>query len=254
MNSKCVAHARKESPTLRSAHSEHVQATSLASTVDKGWLHSQVAAAAGAILLLLAAALLLLSGCASNPGSSTTAPTASNPATEPVSKAQVGDAVQFGGYQWRVLAKEDGKALLITEYAIDARAYNEESAFVTWENCTLRHYLNGEFYNSFDGNQKKAIAETDNANDTNPDYSTPGGNETTGKVFCLSFEEASKYFSSDGDRSAKFNGAVNPWWLRSPGFNGEYAAYISDDGHADPWGFFVDNTYRGVSPALWVNH
>ena len=123
----------------------------------------------------------------------------------------------LGDDQWRVLAKEGGKALLITEDAIGTRAYNKECVDVAWENCTLRSYLNDEFYNGFDDNQKRAIAETKNSTSDNPEHGTPGGGETTDKVFCLSIEEADEYLSSDDDRVVRCNGDACPWWLRSPG-------------------------------------
>lgn len=157
--------------------SESFNAASPAGTAEKKLPGLSVAVAASAIALLLAAALFALPGCATT-----------NPDTDPVNKAQVGDVVQFGDYQWRVLAKEGGKALLITEDAIGTRAYNKECVDVAWENCTLRSYLNGEFYNGFDDNQKRAIAETKNSISDNPEHGTPGGGETTDKVFCLSIE------------------------------------------------------------------
>lgn len=222
--------------------SESFNAASPAGTAEKKLLGLSAAVAASAIVPLLAAALFALPGCATT-----------NPDTDPVNKAQVGDVVQFGDDQWRVLAKEGGKALLITEDAIGTRAYNKECADVTWENCTLRSYLNDEFYNGFDDNQKRAIAETKNSISDNPEYGTPGGGETTDKVFCLSIEEADEYFSSDDDRVARCNGDACPWWLRSPGSGAEYVAYVYDGGHVDTYGFYVDNAYRGVRPAVWVD-
>lgn len=151
-----------------------------------------------------------------------------------------------------MLVKEGGKALLIADDVIETRAYNEESADVTWESCALRSYLNGDFLNGFDDNQKRAIAEVKNSNPDNPEHGAPGGNGTTDKVFCLSIEEANKCFSSDADRIAKYGGKSSLWWLRSPGHSAEYAAYVTDDGDVDQWGFYVDNAYQGVRPAVWV--
>ncbi|MBQ1413030.1 MAG: hypothetical protein IIY93_07560, partial [Clostridia bacterium] len=69
---------------------------------------------------------------------------------------QVGGKVPFGQYPqvakgemqplvWRVLAVENGRALLITDKLIDCVKYNEKWIGATWETCTLRKWMNEEF-------------------------------------------------------------------------------------------------------------
>jgi hypothetical protein len=41
------------------------------------------------------------------------------------------ETINFGGYDWRVLDVQDGKALIITDKVIDNRTYNEEYKDVT---------------------------------------------------------------------------------------------------------------------------
>ena len=48
---------------------------------------------------------------------------------------------------WRVLAVKNGKALVISEKLLDYVRYNEIGASVTWENCTLRQWMNNDFLN-----------------------------------------------------------------------------------------------------------
>ena len=71
---------------------------------------------------------------------------------------EVGDTIEFGEYEqdnksdkepieWNVLDIQDNKALIISKYGLDAKKYNEEYQSVTWENCTLRKWLNEDFYN-----------------------------------------------------------------------------------------------------------
>jgi len=67
---------------------------------------------------------------------------------------KVGDIVEFGDYQqdpdrtekesiqWRVFDIDGNNALLVSEYGLDAKPYNSENTDVTWENCTLRAWLN----------------------------------------------------------------------------------------------------------------
>ena len=55
---------------------------------------------------------------------------------------------EYGGEQitWRVLTAEDGKVLLITEKLIECKQYNTTRVAVTWETCTLRKWMNNDFF------------------------------------------------------------------------------------------------------------
>ena len=109
----------------------------------------------------------------------------------------LGTTVRFGTYpqekneeivpiEWRVLTVNDKKALLISEYALDCKQYNTSVAGVTWENCSLRKWLNGTFLNNaFSAEEQAQIQNTTVSADKNPKYSTNPGNATTDKVFLL---------------------------------------------------------------------
>ena len=72
----------------------------------------------------------------------------------------VGDIIEFGSYPYeadgtektikgQILKKyNDGTALVISKYALDALRYNETSINITWEKSTIRKWLNNDFYNS----------------------------------------------------------------------------------------------------------
>ena len=197
----------------------------------------------------------------------------------------VGSIMSFADIDWRVLAVEGNKALLISENILEKRPYNErshnershitEDTDVTWETCTLRKYLNEEFYDSL-GINKSKIAETKNTNPDNQWYETNGGNATTDKIFLLSLDEAVKYFGDSGQlanppedkywivdeydsaRIAKDKNGKSSWWLRSPGIDdycdcGGFAPYVSIDGYVSVHGNEVYSGNIGVRPALWLN-
>ena len=170
--------------------------------------------------------------------------------------AKVGDVIEFGDWNWRVLDVQDGKLLIITENSIEQRPYNVEQKEVTWETCTLRKYLNGEFYAKFSKEEQGRIAETKISNPNNPEHGANGGNDTTDKIFLLSIEEARKYFSSDSARIAKYNNATWYWWLRSPGHDSLTAASVDYDGNVYVYGDAVHDIksgpYGGVRPALFL--
>ena len=184
----------------------------------------------------------------------------------------VGEKIDFGGYEWRVLDVRDGRALLLSEYVIESRRYHERNEAITWENSTLRRYLNNEFYNSFTAEERRRIAETRLRNANNQWYGTNGGNDTTDRIFLLSLEEVVQYFGDSGQLrnrpgnsyyiddqynnariAVELNGNAHWWWLRSPGSNTYNAALVSDGGFVDVDGFLVSSVRGGVRPALWLN-
>jgi len=56
-----------------------------------------------------------------------------------------GGKIHFGAYDWYVLDKQDGNALLITEKVIEKRPYHHAECEITWETCDMRAYLNSDF-------------------------------------------------------------------------------------------------------------
>ena len=200
--------------------------------------------------------------------------------TEKLKVAEVGDIVFFGAYEqdnntsngkedieWLVLEVKDGKALVISKYALDCKQYNTSGTDVTWETSTLRKWLNNDFINkAFSADEKAMIPTVTVSADKNPVYGTNPGNATQDQVFLLSITEANQYFSSDSARQceptdyAVANGVyVNSysvncwWWLRSPGYYQFSAAYVYYDGDVDEYGDLVSDVYFAVRPALWID-
>ena len=197
---------------------------------------------------------------------------------------KVGGRLQFGQYPqgangevqpliWRVLTVESGRALLITEDLIDAVPYNEKYKDVTWETCTLRKWMNDEFLiKAFGSKEPSRVLQTLNQNPENPGFGTKGGNVTRDRVFALSIEEATRYFSNDNDRMAaptayaikrgayasndyslKNGRKTGWWWLRSPGSLSSYAAIVISGGNISQNGSYVNLDIVAVRPAFWLN-
>ena len=179
---------------------------------------------------------------------------------EPVVRAVKEGAVRgdFGPYTWRVLAIEGDMALLITQDVVEQKAYHEINEAVTWENATLRQYLNDTFYDQFSDMEKSVILRTevvskDNTGQNNwYSWSVAGGNEVGDYIFLLSLEEVEQYFEDHDDRMAKYIEDGTWWWLRSPGHYDGYAAYVLGGGWVSDRIFSVD-TPGGVRPALYLN-
>lgn len=178
----------------------------------------------------------------------------------PFKGCQVGDVVEFGSYEqdgdtsngkepieWRVLAVEGNRAYVVSQKALDTRAFNEdEDDGNDWNSSDLKKWLETDFASqAFTGDEMKVIS---------------------GAPTLLSVDEANKYFMSDGDRICKptqqavNNGAFKReddgacvWWLRSPGVYSYCAALADADGYVASFGVGVCLTNVAVRPALWVN-
>jgi len=174
--------------------------------------------------------------------------------------AQVGDKVTLGNIDWYVLAVESGKALLLSEKVLETRAYHSSNIEITWEDCDLRAYLNGSFYdNNFSDQEKKKIIETDLLNED-----TSGNIGTKDKVFLLSKDEVAYYMGDtahvnmkNAKQAVDLNLKASWWWLRSPvyyfsNYDYYYAAYVYSDGVFN-YDYGVYNDSGGVRPALWLN-
>ena len=182
-----------------------------------------------------------------------------------------GDVVTFGNYhdekiEWIVLAKQFEEALIVSKQSLDCKQYNVIDESVTWETCSLRRWLNEKFIvEAFSSAEQEVIVASTISNPDNSQSGIIGGKDTFDKVFILSIAEANTYFDSTKARQslptayAKAQGAYegkcggkSPWWLRSPGDDSYFAAYINDDGHLRDAGNFVSKERITVRPALWI--
>ena len=191
-----------------------------------------------------------------------------------------GDVVTFGRYprgsgaaepiEWTVLDVRDGKALLISRELLDAKWYNSDYDGVTWEQSSLRAWLNDVFLNTaFTKEERGAIALTDvdnsDAQGNSTFTSSHGGNDTRDYVFLLSRYEAFElYFAEDADRiclptdyavadgaSASWKEHSWWWWLRSPGHSQSSVDVVTCAGAERTVN--VDHGFGGVRPCLWAD-
>ena len=184
--------------------------------------------------------------------------------------------------KWRVLNVNGSTMFVVADKGLDCKDYNEEYTSVTWENCTLRSWLNNDFYGTaFSSGEQGAVVAQTVVNEDNPDYNTEGGNDTTDKVYLLSLSEvmnpdygfcedystrsvsrrvkASDYAYA---RGAWVNAWVNAddyvgsclWWLRSPGSGSSTnnAAFIRYD-YVERYGYYVNYDRDACVPALHIN-
>lgn len=184
------------------------------------------------------------------------------------SKVTVGDTIVFGSYElddnatngkegieWLVLAKEDDTILVISRYGVDWQKYNGEETSTSWEKCTLRSWLNHDFfYSAFSEKEQTIILTTTVSADENPEYNVNPGSDTQDKMFLLSILETDKYFNSNRERTCRFIAQdAWFWWLRSPGETLDNAAKVDRDGSINKEGAQVNIVNILVRPAMWID-
>ena len=181
--------------------------------------------------------------------------------------------------KWRVLQNDGSTLFVLADKGLDCKSYNEKYTSITWENCTLRDWLNSFFYNmAFSDEEKRAVVEKTLINDDNPKYGSDGGNKTNDKIYLLSLGEITESaygfcndFNTDSvsrrvqaSDYAHIRGAgVNSgeyagncwWWLRSPGFGSGSATYVIGAGYVSTEGDDVCDSLDAdaVVPALHIN-
>lgn len=197
--------------------------------------------------------------------------------------------------EWILLERDEKnkKALLISKYVIENKCYNDYMENeLTWENSSLRNFLNTTFFNmTFSNNEKEIIVETENNNNCHiydPPMASSYGSEyeksVKDKIFILGYEEIEKYFNEDfalfddmecttqsfltkyadnvKNNGIKINGieeekkeyAPCDYWLRDIGRAAEFASICSSDGYGFTNGFLVNKHNIGVRPAMWVKY
>lgn len=198
---------------------------------------------------------------------------------ENASNYEIGDIVTYGGYEqdgfysngeetieWIVIARDrDNHALLLSRYCLDALPYNEDGGDVTWEDSSIRAWLNGEFLESaFGGDPNGFICTAENKN-RNGRSGTDGGENTTDRIFLLDVGDVTRYLPKESSRRApvteyaKEQGAEYDkngngwWWLRTPGKTQDMAAGVHTAGGVNYDGRDVDRTDLCIRPALWLD-
>lgn len=141
--------------------------------------------------------------------------------------------------EWRVLKEEDGEAMLLSRYALDTQPFNQgRGNNIHWPECTLRAWLNDEFYNAAFNEEEQALIILK----TIENYKEV---DTQDKVFLLDNNEAKRLFANHADRqtsptayakskgcymSKKYIGNVH-WWLRSFSWeSSRRASYVAASG------------------------
>lgn len=186
---------------------------------------------------------------------------------ETIASAHTGDVITMGQYggkamKWNVVGEDDDMMLLLNTEVLLDKAYNDKPGsqnekdenyhFNEWINCSLRAWLNGEFYSaSFNDEEKALICKT--AVPSAERDESKGVGYTADYVFILSEDEFSTAKTANGSTYATIaHDHKAGVWFRGSSSYGTLARLIG------PLQGLKDVTTReinkpaGVLPALWV--
>lgn len=170
--------------------------------------------------------------------------------------AQVGDQVEFGFYrdhisgrygnEWQVLAREDDRLLLVTNATVGMREFNSSEDDISWQNSTLRAWLNDEFLeDAFTESQRNLVQNTD--------VTCDDGSTVQDCCFILSVDEARSLFEETQDDEINHDrSTTDNWWLRSSSTDNEHKDICWMNGSLFLDGYTPTSTC-GVRVAIWVD-
>lgn len=180
-----------------------------------------------------------------------------------ISSVQVGNTLEFGTYeqdgdisngaeaiQWKAISVEEGKVTLLSEYNLECKKYNDVWENISWEDCSLRTWLNNDFYNNaFSISEKKAIVAHPDTNDL---VSILSADEwrSCGTLGISGGTPNTEYAIGQG----VFNDSGTGWsWLRDEGIDKDHAQEIDCTGSVNTYGSFVDCDNDGVRPVIIIS-
>ncbi len=172
--------------------------------------------------------------------------------------------VNIDGTEFYVLAKESGRAMLMTKDVQEEKAFDADSP--RWQDSDMRTYLNGTWLNSKPTLQQYAVSTTIK---TRSSYNGSNFDTTNDKVFLLSEADVfgtqnssaaqaddytykgGKINAPGGSWVANYQNSSHWYWLRSPRLSAYSVAGVYSGGGLN-YSYYND-TSGGVRPVLWIN-
>lgn len=169
--------------------------------------------------------------------------------------------------EWKIVEydEDNSRVLLLSRYIIDLQPINDNNEpEVTWENCTLRNWLNTTFLaEAFSDKQQKMILKADLRNIDKNSYGVSSGENTKDRIFLLNYDDVTNYKCFSAEKAllaTRYDGSEYVWWLRSKGNGTIKFQYIRENGTIDAGGSYYYSSSSsspvnilGVRPALYLS-
>ena len=190
---------------------------------------------------------------------------------------EIGDKISFGRYfqgkddkkrplYWYIIDLNNNQMTLLSKYAIHSLPYHSEKKNITWETCSLREYLNDQFYNAaFNEKEQTAILNMPLEPALGEGKSLIQSRRTRDKVFLLDADMVGNlpdeiricYPTKKAvAENSLFRGRglstedYTYWWLRNPGKTNKTVLVCGGYGITKK---SVDSDTVGVRPVIVVN-
>lgn len=190
-----------------------------------------------------------------------------------------GTIVLFGSYEqdhdltngtepieWIVLDTDEttGFVRLLSRYGLDAIPVHNLNSDVTWRDCMLRKWLNGEFVDiAFSSDEQAHMMDIQVFSDLNGAHKVSSGPDVVDKVTLLNLSEV-RTLAEEGRLDAcpptvhaVANGCYcDPdtmgcwWWLRTPGRNRVHNSYVDFDGRISDEGYGILSHKGTIRPVI----
>ena len=192
--------------------------------------------------------------------------------------ATTGDIITFGNYDqdgnsengkeamdWIVLTRDGNKLFVVSRWLLDNQQFTTDirkdgnlyKSTTSWNECTLRDWLNGTFYNAAFSGEEQGMIQTTTITETFMSDKNDDSYTSEDKVFLLSRSEVDQYMSDDfysNRYGFPYSGGYSErWWLRDVHTLYSYYAYFVDSYGIKDEDIGVDNKNMAVRPAMWID-
>ena len=185
--------------------------------------------------------------------------------------------------EWKVVSISDTELVLISRYGLDYQPFDSNVGrdVSEWKTCTLRNWLNNDFYDkAFSEEEKTCILEKELSNIDNPINGMHGGDNTIDKVFIPNYLDIvgdnwveDEYFpqelhsewtcaiteyvkglgiKSNDNTYAENNQTSYSWILRTPGTNSFSVMGVNTKGGLI-YGGFISDANMIIRPMICVS-
>ena len=174
-------------------------------------------------------------------------------ARKTLKKGKAGDSVVFAGSQWKVLECQGDQITLILEQ-VDPQgpffraSYHDAQDSITWEESSLRSWLNGEILETLFDEEERAALTFVNLEETEDGQPLSGVQTEKGTdyITILNAEQAEAY------KNILYSMRGKDYWLQDQGAEAGMAAFVSASGDVMAYGYPVE-ARMSVCPVITVD-